>query len=33
MLFIVTDNDSKLKIMQSIGEKCDIHSKAKGIVL
>lgn len=33
MLFIVTDNDSKLRIMQAIGEKCGMHSEAKGIVL
>lgn len=33
MLFIVAGNDSKLKIMQAIGEKCGIHSEAKGIVL
>lgn len=33
MLFIVTDNDRKLRIMQAIGEKCGMHSKAKGIVL
>lgn len=33
MLLIVADNDSKLKIMQSVGEKCGMHSEAKGIVL
>lgn len=33
MLFIVTNNESKLKIMQAIGDKCGMHSKAKGIVL
>lgn len=33
MLFIVTENENKLKIMQAIGEKCGMHSEAKGIVL
>ena len=33
MLFIVADNESKLNIMQAIGEKCGMHSQAKGIVL
>lgn len=33
MIFIITDNDNKLKIMQEIGEKCGIHSEAKGIVV
>lgn len=33
MLFIVTENESKLRIMQAIGEKCGMHSEAKGIVL
>ena len=33
MLFIVTENDSKLEIMQAIGERCGMHSEAKGLVL
>ena len=33
MLFIVAENESKLKIMQAIGDKCGMHSDAKGIVL
>lgn len=33
MVFIVADNESKLKIMQEIGEKCGMHSEAKGIVV
>lgn len=33
MVFIVTNNKNKLKIMQAIGEKCGMHSKAKGIVV
>lgn len=32
MVFIVTDNSHKLQIMQAIGEKCGMHSEAKGIV-
>lgn len=32
MVFIITDNENKLKIMQAIGEKCGMHSEAKGIV-
>lgn len=33
MVFIVAENESKLKIMQAIGEKCGMHSEAKGIVV
>lgn len=33
MIFIITDNENKLKIMQAIGEKCGMHSEAKGIVV
>ena len=33
MLFIVTENENKLKIMQAIGEKCGMHSEAKGILV
>ena len=33
MVFIVTDNEHKLKIMQAIGQHCGMHSEAKGIVL
>jgi len=33
MVFIVTENSHKLKIMQAVGEKCGMHSDAKGIVL
>lgn len=32
-LFIVAQNESKLKIMQAIGEKYGMRSEAKGIVL
>ena len=33
MILIVSDNDHKLPIMQAIGEKCGLHSEAKGLVL
>ncbi len=33
MVFIVANNENKLKIMQAIGEKCGMHSEAKGIVV
>lgn len=33
ILFIVSPNKDKLKIMKSIGEKCGIRSEAKGIVM
>lgn len=33
MVLIITDNSKKLDIMQAIGEKCGIHSEAKGIVV
>ena len=32
MLYIVADKESKLNIMQAIGEKCGMHSQAKGIM-
>lgn len=32
-VLIVTENSHKLEIMQAIGEKCGVHSEAKGIVL
>ncbi len=33
MVFIVANNENKLKIMQAIGEKCGMHSEAKGIIV
>lgn len=33
MLFIVTENENKIKIMQAISEKYGIHSEAKSMVL
>lgn len=33
MVFIVASSENKLKIMQAIGEKCGMHSEAKGIVV
>lgn len=33
IVFIVANNDDKLKIMQAIGDKCGVHSEAKGIVV
>lgn len=33
MVFIVADNENKLKIMQAIGEKCGMHSEAKGLLV
>lgn len=33
MVFIVADNENKLKIMQAIGEKCGIGSEAQGTVV
>ncbi len=33
MVFIVSDNENKLQIMQAIGEKCGMHSDAKGILV
>ena len=33
IVLIMTDNDKKLSIMQAVGEKCGIHSEAKGIVV
>lgn len=32
-VLIVAGNENKLKIMQAIGEKCGMHSDAKGIVV
>ena len=33
MLFIIIENENKLKLMQAIGEHCGIHSEAKGLVV
>ncbi len=33
LVLIVSDSENKLNIMRAIGEKCGIHSEAKGIVL
>lgn len=33
IVFIVAGKEQKLKIMQAIGEKCGIHSEAKGVVI
>lgn len=33
IVMIISDEDKKLPIMQSIGEKCGVQSKAKGIVM
>lgn len=33
IVFIVAGKEQKLKIMQAIGEKCGVHSEAKGIVI
>ncbi|MBQ9991525.1 MAG: hypothetical protein IJP31_11410 [Lachnospiraceae bacterium] len=33
LVFIVAGKEQKLKIMQAIGEKCGVHSEAKGIVV
>ena len=33
IVFIVAGKEHKLKIMQAIGEKCGIHSEAKGVVI
>lgn len=33
MILIVADEEHKLQIMQAIGEKCGVHSEAKGVVL
>ena len=33
MLFIVANGENKLAIMQAIGERCGMHSEAKGLVL
>ena len=32
IVLIVTDNDTKLAIMQAIGRECGVHSEAKGFV-
>lgn len=33
MVFIVSDNENKLNIMKAIGEKCGMHSDAKGTLV
>lgn len=33
MILIVADSEHRLQIMQAIGEKCGLHSEAKGTVL
>ena len=33
IVFIVAGKEHKLKIMQAIGEKCGVHSEAKGLVV
>lgn len=33
LVLIVTDNESKLPIMQAIGKSCGVHSEAKGFVV
>lgn len=33
MVFIITEKENKLKIMQAIGAKCGLHSDADGLVL
>lgn len=33
MVFIVANNENKLKIMRAIGEKCGMHSEAEGIIV
>ena len=33
IVFIVAGKEQKLKIMQAVGEKCGVHSEAKGIVI
>lgn len=33
MVFIITEKDKKLEIMQAIGEKCGVHSEANGLVV
>ena len=33
IVFIVAGKEHKLKIMQAIGEKCGVHSEAKGLVI
>lgn len=33
MILIVTENENKLAVMQAIGEKCGMHSEAKGLVV
>lgn len=33
LILIVAEADKKLQIMQAIGEKCGVHSEAKGVVL
>lgn len=33
IVLIVSENENKLKIMQSISEKCGVRSEAKGIIV
>ena len=33
IVFIVADKENRLDIMKSIGEKCGMHSEAKGILV
>ena len=33
MVFIITEKENKLKIMQAISAKCGLHSEADGLVL
>ena len=33
LVLIITDSNSKLRIMQAISEKCGMNSDAKGVVL
>ena len=33
IVLIVSDSDSKLAIMQAIGDKCGMHSDAKGMII
>lgn len=33
IVMILSETENKMKLMQSIGEKCGMHSDAKGIVM
>lgn len=33
MIFIITENDTKTKIMQAVGEKYGMHSEAQGLLI